>query len=75
MVINGKVQRYKEKNDIEKNDELTLTLKCDNEQIELKHHRTERILKLSIDTVLCPFPWKVVVELPTYNDCVRIIHQ
>ncbi|CAF0939192.1 unnamed protein product [Rotaria sp. Silwood1] len=73
IVINGKVQRSKEKNDIEKCDELTLTLKCDHQQIELEHHRTQRLLKLSIDIILCPFPWKIVVELPTYGDCVRII--
>ncbi|CAF0950542.1 unnamed protein product [Adineta steineri] len=73
FVINGKVQRSKEKNDIKNYDELTLILKCDHQQIELEHHRTKRLLKLSIDITLCPFPWKIVVELPTYGDCVRII--
>ncbi|CAF2468851.1 unnamed protein product [Rotaria sp. Silwood2] len=72
-VINGKVQRSKEKNDVEKCDELTLTLKCNHQQIDLEHHRTNRLLKLSIDIILCPFPWKIVVELPIYGDCVRII--
>jgi hypothetical protein len=73
IVVNGVVQRTKEKNDIEKNDELTLTLKCDQQQIQFEHHRTKKFLELSIDITLCPFPWKIVVELPTYSDCVRII--
>ncbi|CAF3780697.1 unnamed protein product [Rotaria socialis] len=73
IVTNGKVKRSKEKNDIEKNDELTLTLKCDQQQIELEHHRTKRLLKLSVDILLCPFPWKIVVELPTYGEYVRIV--
>ncbi|CAF1377490.1 unnamed protein product [Rotaria sordida] len=73
IVVNGKVQRNKEKNHIEKNDELTLILKCDDQQIELEHCRTKRLLKLSIDIILCPFPWKIVVELPSYGDCIHII--
>ena len=73
IVVNGKVQRSNEKNDIKNYDELTLVLKCDQQQIELEHHRTKRLLKLSIDITICPFPWKIVVELPTYGDCVRVI--
>ena len=73
IVNNGKVQRTKEKNNIEKNDQLTLVLKCDDQQIQLQHHRTKRLLELPIDITICPFPWRIVVELPTYNDCVRII--
>jgi hypothetical protein len=72
-VINGEVQRNKEKNDIKKYDELTLILKCDHQQIQLEHHRTKRLLELSIDITICPFPWKIIVELPTYVDCIRII--
>ena len=73
IVMNGIVQRSKEKNDIEKYDKLTLTLKCDHQQIQLKHHRTNRSLLLSVDITMCPVPWKIVVELPTYGDCIRII--
>lgn len=73
IVINGKVQRNKENNDIRKFDELTLILKCDHQQIQLKHHRTNRILQLSIDITICPFPWKIVTELSSYGDCIRII--
>jgi hypothetical protein len=73
MVINGEVQRSKEKNDIEKNDQLTLILQCDHQQIQLQHHRTNRLLQLSIDITTCPFPWKFVVELPSYGDCLRIL--
>jgi hypothetical protein len=73
IVINGKVQRNKEKNNMERYDEVTLILNCDHQQIQLQHHRTKRILQLSIDITICPFPWKIIVELPTYGDCVRII--
>ena len=72
-VINGKVERNKEKNDIEKNDKLTLILKCDQQLIQLQHQRTKRLLQISIDITICPFPWKIVVELPTYGNCLRII--
>ena len=73
MVMNGQVRRTREKNDIEKYDDVTLILKCDQQQIQLEHHRTKRILQLSIDLTICPFPWKIVVELPMYGDCIRII--
>lgn len=73
VVTNGKLRRTREKNDIEKHDELTLILKCDDQEIALEHHRTKRILKQSIDIFLCPFPWKIVVEIPTYGEYVRII--
>ncbi|UJR30841.1 hypothetical protein I4U23_018356 [Adineta vaga] len=71
--INGKVQRNKEKNDIKNYDKLTLVIQCDEQKIQLEHHRTKRTLELPIDIILCPFPWKIVVELPTYGDCVHIL--
>jgi hypothetical protein len=58
---------------MERRDEVTLILKCDHQQIQLEHHRTKRTLQLSIDITTCPFPWKIIVELPTYGDCVRIL--
>ena len=73
IVTNGQLQRSKEKNDIEKHDELTLIIRCDQQQIQLYHHRTKRRLQLSIDLTLCPLPWKIVVELPMYGECVRIL--
>lgn len=73
IVVNGKLQRNKEKNDIEKHDELTLIIRCDQQQIQLYHHRTKRLLQLSIDVSLCSFPWKIIVELPMYGECVRIL--
>lgn len=73
LVQNGQVQRNKERNEVEKNDQLTLTLKCDQQQIQLEHHRTKRVFELSVDVFTCPFPWRIVVELPSYADCVRIL--
>jgi len=72
-VVNGRVQRNQEKNDILTSDYLTLIFKCDHQQIQLEHHRTKRSLQLTIDLALCPFPWKLIVELPSYGDCVRIL--
>lgn len=72
-VINGELRRNQERNEIIKHDELTLIIRCDHQQIQLHHHRTKRVLQLSIDITLCPFPWKIVVELPMYGECVRII--
>jgi hypothetical protein len=72
-VRNGRVERNQKKNELKTNDQLTLTLKCDHQEIELEHHRTNRILKTTIDILACPLPWKIVVELTSYGDCVRIL--
>lgn len=74
LVQNGRIQRNQEKNEVLKYDQLTLTINCDEHEIQLKHHRTNRLLKLSIDLLSCPFPWKLVVELTSYGDSVRILH-
>lgn len=73
VVIDGKVQRSREKSDVYKFDQLTLIVNCDEYCIELKHHRTQRCLQLPIDPGRCPFPWKLVVELRSYGDSIRII--
>jgi hypothetical protein len=54
-------------------DRLTLTIDCDQKRIQLEHHRKKRILKLSVDTQKCPFPWKSVVGLGSASG-IRIIH-
>ncbi len=54
-------------------DEVTLVLDCDHRQIHLKHHRTQRSVKMSIDLQKCPFPWQILVTLNSKGDCVRIL--
>lgn len=54
-------------------DELTLTIDCERKQIFLKHHRTDRLLHLPVDTRACPFPWKLLVVLLRRWDSIRIV--
>ncbi len=55
-------------------DEVTLTLDCDNQWIQLKHHQTNTSTKLQVDVHQCPFPWKIVIAFSAKNDCVRILY-
>ena len=55
------------------NDEMTLTLSCDRQQIELGHRRNNRFGHLPVDINVCPFPWKIVVILQSNGDSVRIL--
>jgi hypothetical protein len=73
VVENGERQKSADSKVIRMGDEVTLTLDCDNRQIRLQHHRTNRLLQLYIDINNCPFPWKTVVELPSEGDSVRIL--
>lgn len=72
-IVNGRIQTTKYRHIVSTGDELTLTLDCDNKQIQLQHHRTKRLAQLSIDTNKCPFPWKIVIRLQSAGDCVRIL--
>ncbi len=72
-IVNGKTQTSKYRNIVVAGDEVTLTLDCDNKQIQLQHHRTKRLAQLSIDLEKCPFPWKIVIRLQSVGDCVRIV--
>ena len=72
LVQNGKISRNQEKNEVQRFDQLTLKINCDEQEIQLEHHRTNRSLKLSIDPSVCPLPWKIVVELPSYGDSIRL---
>ena len=73
LVQNGKTQRNQEKNELQRFDQVTLIVNCDEPEIQLEHQRTNRRLKLPIDPLSCPTPWKVVVELTSYGDSVRIL--
>jgi len=59
---------------IQTGDEVTLMLDCDNQRIQLEHHRTQRIVDMSVDLRLCAFPWQIMVSLRNKDDCVRIVH-
>jgi hypothetical protein len=72
-IVNGKTQTSKCRNIVATGDEVTLTLDCDNKQIQLQHHRTKRLGQLLIDPDKCPFPWKIVIRLQSAGDCVRIL--
>ncbi|CAF3749329.1 unnamed protein product, partial [Rotaria sordida] len=55
-------------------DEVTLILNCDNQLIQLHHHRTNTLVGLIIDLEQCPFPWKFVIRLNSPQDCIKILH-
>jgi hypothetical protein len=74
-IINGKSQAIPVSNRIiQSHDEVTLTLDCDNQEILLEHHRTNRLVRQSIDIQQCPFPWKILVALSSRNGSIRIIY-
>ena len=58
---------------IDTNDELHLTLDCDNKQIRLFHEREKRTSILSVNTKLAPLPWQFLVVLCHAGDSVRIL--
>jgi hypothetical protein len=72
-VMNGVYQKSEGNKVVRTGDELILILDCDNRQIQLQHHRTNELVQLSIDIKNCPFPWKLVIKLPSTGDSVRIL--
>jgi hypothetical protein len=74
FVISGRSQKYKQENVLVSGDELTLILDCDEPQILLQHQRTKRLCPLPVQLEKCPFPWKLMVGLSNFNDCIRIIN-
>ena len=58
---------------IQTGDEITLLIDCTHRQIHLKHHRTKRTVKMSVDLQKCSFPWRILVVLNAQGDCVRIL--
>ena len=73
-VVGGKANDHMYFSIIRTGDEMTLTLDCNDQRIQLEHHRTNRIVEIPIDLRLCAFPWKILVLLCGINDCVRILH-
>jgi hypothetical protein len=74
-IINGKSQGASVSNrTIQSGDKVTLILDCDNREILLEHHRTNRLVRQSIDLEQCPFPWKILVALSSRNGSIRILN-
>jgi hypothetical protein len=70
---NGRLQGELSTITIQTGDEVTLKLDCDHREIHLKHHRTQQMVRMSIDLQKCPFPWQILVTLKSVGDCVRIL--
>jgi hypothetical protein len=73
IIINGESQGGDNNEIIQTGDRITLTIDCDNQQLQLEHHRTKKLVHISIKLDVCPFPWKILVRLLTTGDCVRIL--
>ncbi|CAF1175450.1 unnamed protein product [Rotaria sordida] len=73
VVVNGEAQKSGDHKFISTGDDVTLTLDCDNRQIQLEHHRTKRLVQLFINVDNCPFPWKTVIKLGSKGDSIRIL--
>jgi hypothetical protein len=72
-IINGECKLDAGNEDIQSGDKMTLILDCDNQQIQLEHHRTTNLVYLPIKLAVCPFPWKILLRLLTPGDCIRIL--
>jgi hypothetical protein len=73
FVISGKSQGYNEENLLVTGDELILIIDCNEQQILLQHQRTKRLFQIPVKLEKCPFPWKILVGLSNFNDCIRIV--
>jgi len=73
VIINGESQGGDNNEIIQTGDKITLIIDCDNQQLQLEHHRTKRCVYLPIKLEVCPFPWKILLRLLTTDDCVRIL--
>ena len=68
------VSKYRyQSSKIRVDDELHLTLDCDNKQIRLLHEREKRTSTLYVNTTLAPLPWQFLVVLRHADDSVRIL--
>ena len=72
-IVGGKENSYKSANNIKTGDEMVLVLDCNNQRIQLEHHRANRTVDMPIDLQVCAFPWKIVVAMFSKDDRVRIL--
>jgi hypothetical protein len=73
IIINGESQGGNNNEIIQTGDRLTLIIDCDNQQIQLEHNRTKRIVHIPIELHVCPFPWKILIRLLNAGDRIRIL--
>lgn len=73
MIINGESTGGNDTETIQAGDRVTLTIDCDQRQIDFEHHRTKRLIHLPINLDVCAFPWKILVRLLTTGDSLRIV--
>ena len=74
VIVNGWAKKVTDNKVITTGDRITLILDCDNREIQLHHHRTDRRVQLTTDLKNCPFPWRVVVMLQQKGDSIRIVY-
>jgi len=72
-IVNGESKGGDSSEIIQTGDEITLIIDCDNQQIQLEHHRTNRLVHLPIKLEVCPFPWKILVRLLAAGDSLGIL--
>jgi hypothetical protein len=60
--------------EIIQNDIVELSIDCDQQKIELKNERSDRIMELSIDTDKSPLPWQYYINLRAANTHVQILN-
>ncbi len=72
--VNGESKEGDGNETIETGDKITFIIDCDNQQIQLEHHRTKRLVQLTIQLEVCPFSWTRLVRLLTAGDWVRIFY-
>ena len=72
-IINGESKGGDNNEIIQTGDKITLIIDCDNQQIQLEHHRTKRLVHLPIKLEVCPFPWKILIRLLNAGDSIRIL--
>ncbi|CAF3545927.1 unnamed protein product [Adineta steineri] len=54
-------------------DEITLTLNCTNNEIELENHRTKQYIYERVAYEKCPFPWRIAIVLYSPGDSISIL--
>ena len=72
-IVNGESHGGQNNEIFQAGDEITLIVDCDQHEIQLKHHRTKRLVQIPIQARLCPLPWKILVRLINSYDCLRIL--
>lgn len=73
IIVNGEHECGESTESIQTGDKITLVIDCDNQQVQLEHHRTKALTCLTVDLSKCPFPWQILIRLLTAGDSIRIV--